>query len=91
MKCEKHGEQATFCRFCDQDTIDEDWLKRRLTDNKEISIYSVVQMALRDLSKREYDSALDRLAVDLDKLRMHDVELVEFVMKRRGQRCGGTS
>jgi hypothetical protein len=22
MKCEKHGEQATICRFCDAETIE---------------------------------------------------------------------
>jgi hypothetical protein len=28
MKCEKHGEQSTFCRFCDAETIERETAKQ---------------------------------------------------------------
>ena len=76
MAC-KHGETACVCPYCDNETVLIYELLSLLTPD--LDIYTVVVMARRDLQADNFDSAISRLKVDADKLRMHSKPLYEFI------------
>lgn len=45
-------------------------------------VYTVVQMAAKDLEKVNTESAVSRLRIDADKLRMHSKTLYEYINKK---------
>lgn len=49
--------------------------------NKELSIYSCVVLARRDMAAGNVKFAIHRLRSECDKLRMYDVELVKIINK----------
>jgi hypothetical protein len=59
--------------------LDTAWLRDRLA-NDEISIYTAVVLARRDLAAGQVTSAIARLRSEADKLRMHDKELAHAVL-----------
>lgn len=60
-------------------TLDIAWLQERLA-NPELSIYSAVVMAQRDLATGQVASAIGRLRSEADKLRMLDKELAHALL-----------
>jgi hypothetical protein len=52
---------------------------KELLNNSELGIYAVVLMAREDLSNGRVDSAMARLKVDADKIRMHSLILYDFI------------
>lgn len=53
-------------------------LSRELA-REDLQVFSVVRMAARDMADGNVASAIARLRVDADKLRMHSTELYEFI------------
>jgi len=50
--------------------------------NRELGIYTVVQLAKRDWVNGRFRSAFTRLRVDADKIRMHDHALYDVLCAR---------
>jgi hypothetical protein len=59
--------------------LDSVWLQDRLA-NDELSIYTAVVLARRDLASGQVTSAIGRLRSEADKLRMHDKELAHALL-----------
>lgn len=55
-----------------------------LLNRKELHIYSCVKMAIRDFAMGDSLSAVRRLHSECDKLRMHDMELVNLIYQSTG-------
>jgi len=62
--------------------LDITWLQERLA-NDELSIYTAVVLARRDLAAGQVSSAISRLRSEADKLRMHDKELAHALLDFR--------
>jgi len=60
-------------------SLDVAWLQERLA-NPELSIYTAVVLAQRDLAAGQVASAISRLRSEADKLRMHDKELAHALL-----------
>lgn len=49
---------------------------------QDLSVYTVVRMAREDLACGNFDAAVARIAVDMDKIRMHSPELARLIADR---------
>lgn len=58
-------------------------LKKEL-EREDLSVYTVVVMALRDANNGDYSAALSRLRVDADKLRMYNTPINQILENSKG-------
>lgn len=56
---------------------------QEMLKQEDIQIYTVVHMAVKDLEKGNIESAVSRLRIDADKIRMHSEPLYEYINKKR--------
>jgi hypothetical protein len=54
-------------------------MKLRSMLTEDLNIYTVVVMARRDLDRGDFKSAINRLKIDADKIRIDNYELYEFI------------
>jgi hypothetical protein len=52
---------------------------RREINRDDLNIYTAVVMARKDIEVGRYESAIARLRVDADKIRMHSAALYELI------------
>lgn len=62
--------------------IDTKLLIERLSSS-ELQCYTVVRMALRDISRDNISAAMTRLSIDADKIRCHDRVLYDHIVEWR--------